>query len=116
MKNYLNWMPNWLLLPILAMLFCATWPILLIVVGVNSLFSTKSTDSEKVTGAKMAVVTLIGLIVMSVFVVYEHSLTRLFNHTPWLSLFILLIIGLSVLAVLQKIFPNWKFLKRTTDW
>lgn len=115
MRKALNWLPNWLILPILSLLFLATWPLILIGIGIKALFDEKALDSQKITGAKAAVFTLCGLIIVGLFVIYQYPLVRFFARFPWQSLITLVIIGLCVLAILQKTFPNWKWLKKESD-
>lgn len=111
MKKYLDW----IVLFILSLIFITTWPILLIIIGVKTLFGKKSSDSEKIDGAKMAILTLIGIITVSIIIIYEYPLKILFSRFPLNSLFVLLISGLIVLVILQKIFPSMKWLKKKSD-
>ncbi|MEK9178916.1 MAG: hypothetical protein AAB893_00405 [Patescibacteria group bacterium] len=115
MKKFLNWLPNWFILPVLSLLFLATWPLILIVIGIKALFNKKSSDSQKITGAKATILTLSGLVIVGLFVIYQYPLLRFLDRFPWQSLFAVAIIGLFVLAILQKIFPCWKWLKKNPE-
>lgn len=113
MKKYLNYIPNWLLAPILFILFLGLWPLLLIILGLYYLFSGKTTEKEKILGAKIMVVTFLGIIVLSSFLVYQYSIEKYFYSLPWKFIFVFLLFGLLILIILQRLFPNWKLISST---
>jgi hypothetical protein len=114
-KKYFEKIPEWLLLPLFGILFLAFWPIILIYVGTKSLFSSKSTDEDKIAGAKVAIITIFSIATLVLLSIYENSISEFFNGILSGPLLIFLLIGLIVMALLQKLFPKWKYIQSNSD-
>jgi hypothetical protein len=114
-KKYLEKIPEWLLLPLFGILFLAFWPIILIYIGMKSLFSSKSTDKDKIAGANIAIITIFAIAVLVFLSIYEHSISKFFDGIFSGSLLTFLLVGLIVMALLQKLFPKWKYIQSNSD-
>ena len=114
-KKYLEKIPEWLLLPLFGILFLAFWPIILIYVGTKSLFSSKSTDEDKIAGAKVAIITIFSIATLVLLSIYENSISEFFNGILSGPLLIFLLVGLIVMVLLQKLFPKWKYIQSNSS-
>lgn len=114
MKKISNIIPDWILLPVMGIIFLMIWPILFIFLGSKSLFSSKSSDSEKITGAKVALLTIVGIVVFLIYSRYQYTLETFYGDIsnvfipfiPWI------IVGLAFLLIFERIIRNFKWLKR----
>lgn len=79
MKKIISFIPDWILTLLLGVIFLATWPLIFIFIGVKALFDRKSTDEDKILGAKLAVVTIFGLILVLVSVKYWYQISDFFG-------------------------------------
>jgi hypothetical protein len=102
MKKIINYIPDWLLMCIFIIIFLVAWPAILIGVGIKFLYSNKSSDSLKIEGAKMAIMTLVGLIVASIVILYKDQVWALLRHFPVYSSLIIVIVGITILLVFRK--------------
>jgi membrane-associated HD superfamily phosphohydrolase len=114
-KKYFEKIPEWLLLPLFGILFLAFWPIILIYVGTKSLFSSKSTDEDKIAGAKVAIITIFSIATLVLLSIYENSISEFFNGILSGPLLIFLLVGLIVMVLLQKLFPKWKYIQSNSS-
>ena len=96
-------------------LWLTAWPVLLVLLGTRELFNKNSEDKEKIAGAEMAIVSLFGIIILIFFAIYEVQIFRVISIFTQESVFVFVMIGLLILAVLQKVFPNWKWLQQKRD-
>ena len=67
MKRFLSYVPNWLLEPIFAILLVVAWPLLLIWMGLKTLFDEKMDDPKKIRILKEITITFfffIGILVL----------------------------------------------------
>jgi membrane protease YdiL (CAAX protease family) len=115
MKRLFQKIPSPILSFLLAIIFLTTWPILLVVVGVKTLFGNKASESEKIAGAKAAVLTLLGILATLIVAIYEHQLRLFFSLFPLEAIFAVLLVGLIILSISQKIFPGVKWLQQKDD-
>ena len=115
MRKVLDLIPGWIIELVLIVVFCATWPILFVIIGIKNLFGSQSSSAEKIAGAKMAILTIIGIVILSVIVVHERSFRMILDAFPLEIVFGLLITGLFILAMLQKLFPSIKWLQKKSD-
>ena len=107
--------PNWILLPLLGVLFLAFWPLIFIFSGVKILWNEKSTDREKIIGAKLALVSLLGVFMLVIYLKYEYILDEFLSNFNLVNLFFYVMGGLLLLVGIQKLFPNWKTIKKRGD-
>ena len=102
-------------LPYYGTYFLALWPLILIFLGVKTLFDNKSNDRDKILGAKLAIFTILGLIFFIIFIKYQYKISDFLDYFKTEAIFLFLITGLIILAFLQKIFPKWELLQRSDD-
>jgi hypothetical protein len=102
MKKIINYIPDWLLMWIFIIIFLVAWPAILIGVGIKFLYSNKSSDSLKIEGAKMAIMTLVGIITVSIAILYKNQISALLRHFPVYSSLIIIIVGITILLVFRK--------------
>jgi len=108
-EKILSFIPTWLLMTLFGIIFLLFWPVILIYWGIKSLFSKKSSDSVKITGAKVAILTIIGIVGFLIFIKYEYPIS-IFGNLLMKSVVIIMLIGAIVFAILQKFFPKTKWL------
>ena len=109
---------TFILLPICTILFFSLLPLILFVFGIYILFKSKSTDNEKIIGAKMAVSIVLIFIFLSVYIklqpwfIYNvlNPVEKVFNPiSKWLEVhsFWFVIILVSIMLILG-FYEHWK--------
>jgi hypothetical protein len=111
LNQFLGWLPKYL--GVVFLFFF--WPIILIIIGTKALFSKKSTDSEKITGAKMVLLIIAILVFIPLGVMYLEPIGLYFDNYISKPLFIIILIILVILTILQKLFPNAKWLNKSIE-
>jgi len=105
MKKILNYIPKWLLLTLIYIIYLTFWWLILIVVGSTWLFSKKSTDSEKIMGGKMVIITVIVLVTVGIFAEYQNAIENFLDFAAKIIIPIA-IIGAIIYAIKDKFFTK----------